>query len=946
MIGRTLAFSLVAASLSSLGYAGPAVAECRVAVVVDEHAGDTRRKTQLVAAAVSKHFAGREDVLLIDPAQAQAARHALGEAPLGDRDIPAIITALDADLLVVGSAWFSPRTDKIENLVAIDATASVKLVTSDSARVLAFDNAKALGTHFSATQAERRAANALGKDIHARLQPAFERGCGGQRMFQVVVELHGDTSPTSTAEVVRAIGGIEGVESARAAFQSSKTLRLNVRSSLEPLTLAERMSALGRGVRVHALSGHRIDADFVLGDLLSVELVYLPFKGPRDKKGRGSGPGSLEREIAEQIGTGLAQLDLVHFPADEGLIGPREARVQRSGRLVLSGSFARSKDTIRVSARIQASATREELLFEQALCPSDSIPACVFELTERLKSALPPIVEAKKGPIGARGASVPTRDRYLEIALPAAFEGIYPALAGYYARHPVAVFEVHNRSLHRVSKIELELELEGFSKRPHLLRVESLEPGERREAELALHLDPVKLAAQHHNRVATLSARASFLAKEARLEETRELSVVVLDRNAHRWRRDRGRAVASFVTHRAPAVAALAHLADEALESRPSVEHEESPVARVVALFGALRGLRYRPDPVNPFDPSELDRVLFPAETLRARAGDCDDLAVLFAALLEAWAIPAALVQLPGHVLTMAEVTLGPSARVAWSDDPERFVVEDGSVWIPVETTALEKSFDEAWQLGVETLARARRAGIEIRLIDVREAWSEGYQPFDLAGGGPVPPFEIDESRIQKELDAYERARRHRLQDALQMLEGSSTAQALSIAGVTLALLGQLEEAERALERSHLTDPRQPGVINNLANVYLLKGALRRALERYEAALALAGHDPRIRYNAVIAAHLYQSEDPSEANRRAFEDHVGALCNASSEMCEAMYERIFTQPSLTSGSVAVELLGLRRRLAEILKKDLDLGAAKTAALAGRGGIAEHIHWLE
>lgn len=936
-----------------------AARKCRVAVVIDEHLEDRREDSARVGAAVMKRFAQRSDVVVVDPEQARKVRRALGDQPLADADIPGLVTALDADLLVVGSAWLSKAESPLERVEAYDATASVRLVTSDSARILAYEDAKSIGSHFGTNQALRRAIDGLGEDIYERLLKAFEEGCGGPRIFQLVVHLSGAVGPDSTAEVLGALEGIEGVDAARLTFQNPKSLRVELESELSPLALSRAISGLGRGVRIHSMSGRRLEAGFVLGEILSVELVATPFSAGKGARSARYAP--LARELPEQLGHGLAQLDVVTLPSGGALVSRAAARARARGRVILEGRYDRAPGprsspangaassglALQVSARLLAAHARSELLAEQALCPLDAIPACVSALTERMKAALPAELEAKKTEVAARGSRLPPPPEHLGLTLPSSFEGIYPAQTPYYDRHPVGTVEVRNLAPDRITDIRLEYTLEGFSKRPHQVLVGWVDPEKMREAQIRLELEETKLAAQTKNRAATLRVKASYVIDETRYEQHKDLSVMVFDRNAHRWRRDGGRAVAAFVTHREPPIEALVREAEAALARSGEGEgaSRAHPLARPVALYIALSKLRYRPDAVNPFNPDELDRVLFPSETLERGAGDCDDLAVLYAALLEAWAIPASLVQIPGHVFAMAKLPILPSALGALTDDPDRFVVMKGSVWVPVETTEVGKRFEDAWSLAAKALAATRRAGVEPTIIEIRDAWRAGYLPFDVEEGASGLRVAVDSAAVADALHTYEAERRARVEAAMAEVANASGAKGKNLAGVRLAKLGELEAAGEAFLESTTADPSAPEPLSNLGNVDLLLRSPAVALGRYEAALALEGPPLAIRYNAVVASHLVQASDASEQSRSTFERHLTALCEASRAACEEMYDRIFGQPSLTAGRGPVSLVGLRRRLEAQLGK-VPREAATTAALVGDMHVSEHLHWLE
>lgn len=136
---------------------------------------------------------------------------------------------------------------------------------------------------------------------------------------------------------------------------------------------------------------------------------------------------------------------------------------------------------------------------------------------------------------------------------------------------------------------------------------------------------------------------------------------------------------------------------------------------QVSAIFEAVRAreLRY----VSTVRTQGVDgyfsqRIRFPAECLVARSANCIDGAVLFASLLEAASIDAAIVVVPHHAL------------VAW-----RAERTTGS-WCPIETTMVNShSFEEACHQGNYYLA-----GPKVQIADVRQARERGILPMGVGG--------------------------------------------------------------------------------------------------------------------------------------------------------------------------------------------------------------------
>ncbi|MCH7973363.1 MAG: transglutaminase domain-containing protein [Bacteroidetes bacterium] len=111
-------------------------------------------------------------------------------------------------------------------------------------------------------------------------------------------------------------------------------------------------------------------------------------------------------------------------------------------------------------------------------------------------------------------------------------------------------------------------------------------------------------------------------------------------------------------------------------------------------------------------DPNATsDFVQFPKQTINLKGGDCDDLSVLYSAVLESVGIQTALIDYRpekglGHVNLLFNTELSPR-RAKWiTDNDSKYFIRKNSkgkdqVWIAIETTSLT-GFMKAWELGIE----------------------------------------------------------------------------------------------------------------------------------------------------------------------------------------------------------------------------------------------------
>lgn len=127
------------------------------------------------------------------------------------------------------------------------------------------------------------------------------------------------------------------------------------------------------------------------------------------------------------------------------------------------------------------------------------------------------------------------------------------------------------------------------------------------------------------------------------------------------------------------------------------------------------------------------EHVQFPSETINLKGGDCDDLSVCFASLLESVGIETAFVDFKNddgvsHVNLLINTELRPEeSSLITNNDKKIFVRRNISgadqVWIPLETTSLT-NFDTAWavasdQFDKEAINELGLAKGKVAIIDI-----------------------------------------------------------------------------------------------------------------------------------------------------------------------------------------------------------------------------------
>jgi tetratricopeptide (TPR) repeat protein len=323
---------------------------------------------------------------------------------------------------------------------------------------------------------------------------------------------------------------------------------------------------------------------------------------------------------------------------------------------------------------------------------------------------------------------------------------------------------------------------------------------------------------------------------------TASTTTTVHRRSALVW--DDSAKLAGFITPNEDIVAGFALRVLASLGADESPVSEVSPrlvrAARLADAVGTY-GIQYIEDPQSPFsrvhggDSYPVDTVRFPRLTLYYRSGDCDDTSALLASMYEAAGLETAIVTTPGHVL-IAFNTGEPRENRWFFDTSGTTVLErNGTLWIPVETTVLERGFSVAWQEGSHLVRKHLPAG-EVEFIPVASA-RERYAALPL----PEPSFTITEPAPRAIAAAVSASTRQignilynaglaGLEQELAERSGGRRVPVLNRIGILHGRSGYHEEGEAVFrEILHLRDDYLPAYIN-LAHIALSRNRPDEAL--------------------------------------------------------------------------------------------------------------------
>jgi tetratricopeptide (TPR) repeat protein len=448
-------------------------------------------------------------------------------------------------------------------------------------------------------------------------------------------------------------------------------------------------------------------------------------------------------------------------------------------------------------------------------------------------------------------------------------QALFPTLRYSYARRPIGRFQLENTGTGIVSNVTARFVIDELTSTRTVELPSSLAAGQTAEGVLVAPPGDA-LDAYRQGGSAELVLSVSYQRGGTVHEQTYSRQVRILNRNAIQW--DDDQKVAAFVSGSVPELVEIAARVTGSSNQQPtSVVTRELLTA--MELFSAMQSydITYVVDPNSSYaelseDSGAVDYVRFPLETLSDRAGDCDDLSVLYASLLESVGVSTAFITTPGHIFVAFDSGVEPTDAVAIFESTDRYIVHDERVWLPVETTALDDGFSRAWQLGAVQWQEARESG-SADLFTTRTAWSV-YEPTPqqpqeistpaltmiasltanelsrfrdlelepkISRADPVPDDPALQNRRGALLAAYglfDDARRWFLQsiNKVEYVPGL-----INLANLS-ALDGDSEGAQRYLERAELAEPENPRVLIGLALLYWESGDQAQARSTYERA--------------------------------------------------------------------------------------------------------------
>jgi Flp pilus assembly protein TadD len=473
------------------------------------------------------------------------------------------------------------------------------------------------------------------------------------------------------------------------------------------------------------------------------------------------------------------------------------------------------------------------------------------------------------------------------------FVDVYPVFYKYYSDHSFGTLVVRNAGTTQVDDLKVSFLVNQYMENPKLCAtVKSLGPGKEEVIEIrALFKNAILEITEQTLVSSTITVEYS----EGGTPRKQEIPVEIRirDRNALTW--DDDRKAASFVTSRDPTVQKFTKNVLSALKDRASDAVDE----KLLAAFGiheALRvyGMSYVIDPTTPYQETSRNRLAvdflqFPVQTLEYKAGDCDDLAILYCAMLESVGVETAFITIPGHIFAAFSLAASPDEARKTYQRPEDLIFFEGKAWVPIEVTERTGGFLKAWETGAKEW-RENSARNQAKLYPTRASWAL-YEAVGFSSAVvslPMPSDAKVADAYVAEVTAFIDREIYPRVAALQaeIKKAPSSPKPTNTLGVLYARYGLYDRAEREFKKL-VSQDYVPALIN-LGNLAFIRTNPRDSLEYFQKAQRKAPDDPHVLLGLARAHHELENYgearlaydslkrfDPDLANRFSYLDLRG-----------------------------------------------------------------------
>jgi tetratricopeptide (TPR) repeat protein len=458
------------------------------------------------------------------------------------------------------------------------------------------------------------------------------------------------------------------------------------------------------------------------------------------------------------------------------------------------------------------------------------------------------------------------------------FQTVLPVFRNWYDTNPIGTAVLVNQEKVSITGLRANLKVAVNEKTTSSKELEvpaTLKPGEKVVVNLYALLDQKVMEITEEGERKPAELVLTYNVGEQRFRDVKTPTVIFWNRNNMTW--DDNRRAAAFVTVNDPRVTELAGTVLKLVDPLQTVAINK-PLVAAMAVHQAtiLNGVKYQQDPKSKYEDlskqkNQVDYLKYPAQTLMS-SGDCDDLSILYAALLEACSIDTAFVTVPGHILIAFALPVAESEVQKNYYDSDMIFRFNDRFWVPLETIKRELSFTNAWKTGAATW-KQYEDNPDFGVYPLDEAWlvyNRVQAPENLLASSTIrlPEQKPIEAAVKREIDAFKASE---LDPLVKKLEkdprGPTDPSIVNKIGVLYAKYGEWDKAESAFKR--ITSMKENSATFsahlNLGNTFYLRGRYTEALASYQQALKRTPSSTIAQINVARASYALNKFDDARS---------------------------------------------------------------------------------
>jgi WD40 repeat protein/tetratricopeptide (TPR) repeat protein len=450
------------------------------------------------------------------------------------------------------------------------------------------------------------------------------------------------------------------------------------------------------------------------------------------------------------------------------------------------------------------------------------------------------------------------------------FDAVYPVFYKYYDENPIGRAVLRNSGSKSVENVQVSLFIKQYMDNPKICKAPSVLVRGQREEVLLYGLFTNRVLEISEGNKVSVKIIVDYTAENKAYTQEFVGTIRIHNRNAMTW--DDDLKVASFVTAKDTAVLKFSKNVAGMIKDKAS-RSLNANLLMGIALYEALSlyGMSYVIDPTTPHrelsqNRLAVDFIQFPKQTLEYRAGDCDDLSILYNALLESVGVDTAFITIPGHIFTAFSLDMSEDEARKHFENSADLIFKDGVAWIPVENTILDDGFLKAWLVGSRQWrenSKHNKAG----LFKTVDAWRT-YEPVGLFGGTtltlPESSLVVQEyiAEVKRLISREISSKEKKLLSEIDKRGASSSA--MNRLGVLYARYGLEEKAISTFEGIIRDEEYTPSLMN-LGNVYYLQSRYDMALKLYERAHRREPDNPKVLLGLTRVYQKLGEQDKADA---------------------------------------------------------------------------------